>query len=314
MSDNPTIDSVQRQPFHRVHRDFFVGLFTLLALGVVVLSLVYTVGKHEMFQDWLELHVVFESSYGLSEGDIVTISDIRVGDVRNVTLTDNGRAFVTFRVLTRHAHLVRRSSIASLRQKNILTGDWLIALSKGAPDSPMVEERDTLAGEPPMRLDKVIGQLTSMVSTFEDILDQVKLGKGLVGEMVMGDSLKGEIFRTVRDISRFTRHAQRMVVNFDSTADDFSRLSNSWTGLADTVDVLIDSIEPTIAQGNALLSQLTSSGGHLTPLLKQALVDLRDIEVLLKGLQKHWLFKRSVDKGRNNREPQESDAEVDSAQ
>jgi ABC-type transporter Mla subunit MlaD len=299
MASTPRIDSIQRQPFHRAHRNFFVGLFTFVALAFIAVALIYTVSKHEMFQDWRVLHVVYESSYGLGEGDVVTISDIRVGDVKSVELTESGKAAVTFRVLARHAQLIRSDSRALLRQKNILTGDWLIALTKGTNEAMPVGEHDTLAGEPPMRLDRVITQITSMVSTFEDILDQVKSGNGLLGEVVMGDSLLGDVHRAVGDLASFARAAKKTVQRFDGTAAKFSAMGESWTELSDSVGSLITTVGPAVTQAQGLLSDLRTSSGHLSPVLEQALVDLREIEVLLKGLQNHWLFKRSVEKGRN---------------
>jgi len=300
MADQARIDSIQRQPFHRVHRTFFVGLFSLIPAVMIPAFVVYTLGKADFFQEWRQLRVVYSSSYGVSRGDAVTISDIRVGYVSAVDLTEEGRAVVSFRVLMRHAPLLRKNSRALLRQKNILFGDWLIALTLGSAEYAVVEENDTLVGEPPMRLDKVIGQLTSMISTFEDILDEVNQGHGLLGELVKGDSLVTAVQQTVQEFKSLARIATRTARRFDETAVKFGGLSDAWEGVSDSLVVVMQSVEPAILEAKTLIVQLQQTGEKLPPVMEQALVDLQEIEVLLRGLQKHWLFNRAVRKGKED--------------
>ncbi len=308
MATQNSIDSIQRQSFHRVHRTFFVGLFSLVPAVMIPAFIVYTLGKADFFQEWRELHVVYESSFGVSRGDAVTISDIRVGYVTGVDLTADGRAVVSFRVLLKHAPLLRRDSRALLQQKNILFGDWLIALTRGSDEFGHVEQHDTLRGEPPMRLDKVIGQLTSMISTFEDILDEVNEGHGLLGELVKGDSLLRSVKQTVRDFDMLARSATRTVRGIDNTIAKVGGLSDSWTGVADSLNLLLQSIEPAVREARTLLLQLQQTGEKLPPVMEQALTDLEEIETLLRGLQNHWLFNRAVRKGREQAEQADSGA------
>jgi len=251
--------------------------------------------------------VVYESSYGLAQGDIVTISDIRVGHVTKVDLTDDGRALVTFRILARHAGLIGRSSRALLRQKNILFGDWLIALTtdsaglRGGGVRDSVSDHDTLKGVPPMRLDRVISQLTSMVGTFEGILQEVGSGQGLLGALVTGDSLVDAVYGVVADFRTFARAAKRTAVRLDGAGERFGKLGDRGTEALDSLVGLMDSLGPAISEARRLLVTLGDASGHLSPMFEQAQVDLEEIEVLLKGLQKHWLFRRSVDKEKAER-------------
>lgn len=293
------------EAFHRKHRSFFVGLFVIVPAILIPSLLVYTVGKAELFQDWRHLHVIYESSYGLSKGDVVTVSDIQVGQVTSVDLTPDGRAYVSLKILTRHAHLVRKNSVASLRQKNILFGDWLIALSKGNLDRPPVEESDTLKAEPPMRLDKVIDQIRTMVATFERILLDVDAGKGFVGHLMKDDTLVTLVADVVSEFGRTARIANRALRNMDAAFKDFGELSRTSSEVPAALLASLDSIGPAITDARVLLQNLNQTTGYLPPVLEQAQTDLEEIEVLLKGLQKHWLFRRSVRKGQEDDEDEE---------
>lgn len=285
-----------REAFHRIHRNFFVGLFVLVPAVAIPAFLLYTLGKAEFFQDWRRLHVVYESSYGLSEGGDVTLSDIRIGYVESVDLTRDGRAHVTVKVLDEHADLVRSDSKAMLRQKNILFGDWIIALTKGDPRCDPLRDGDTVQAEPPMRLDKVIDQIRSMVETFESILREVDEGKGLVGHLVKEDTLVSMVHDLLGDFGRMARSADRAVKRADRTFVKFEELGDAGLGVADSLIAVIDSIAPAVERATALLASLHDASGQLPPLLEQAQVDLEEIELLLKGLQGHWLFRRSVER------------------
>ncbi|MBD3239769.1 MAG: MCE family protein [Chitinivibrionales bacterium] len=291
-----------REAFHRLHRNFFVGLFVLVPAVAIPSFVLYTLGKAEFFQDWRRFHAVYESSYGLSEGGDVTLSDIRVGYVESVDLTRDGRAHVTMKVLNEHADLVRRDSRALLRQKNILFGDWLIALTKGDAAYAALQDGDTIQGEPPMRLDKVIDQIRSMVGTFESILREVDEGKGLVGHMIKDDTLVSIVHNVFGDFSRMAHSADRAVKRADLAFRKFEELGDAGLGVADSLVVIIDSIAPAVERATALLSTLHSASGQLSPLFEQAQTDLEEIELLLKGLQGHWLFRRSVEREKDKEE------------
>jgi phospholipid/cholesterol/gamma-HCH transport system substrate-binding protein len=288
----------QREPFHRVHRTFFVGIFVLVPAVAIPLLLLYTLGKADLFQHWRVLHAVYSSSHGLAQGADVTLSDIRVGYVTRVELTDEGKALVTFKILVRHAPLVRKDSKAMLRQKSMVVGDWLIALTQGSIGYAIVEEGDTLVGDPPAGLDRLLDRVASMAGTLESILKEVEQGHGLIGHLVKGDTLAHAVDAAVGDFRRALRTGDRAFNRADQAFIKFNDLGAAGIGLADSAKAFIDSLGPAISGTRALLQQLNQSSTRLPPLFKQAQVDLVEIEVLLKGLENHWLLRRAVNKGK----------------
>ncbi len=301
-------NGIRREPFHRVHRTFFVGLFALIPVVLIPALFIYTIGKAEWFQDWLNLHVVYETSYGVSAGDVVTVSDIVVGHVKNVELTAGGRALVRFRILRKHADLVRKDSRAMLERKNMVFGDWVIALTRGDPRQPAVEENDTLPGEPPMRLDVVVDQVRSMVNTVENLLREVEQGKGLIGHLIREDTLVRAVHGVLDDFSRLAHSSTRAVHEAEDAFGRFGELSDVGIRVADSIGTLVDSVAPVIGETKALLENLRDASGQLSPVLRQAHVDLEQIEVLLRGLRNHWLLRRAVKKHKEEEAETSADA------
>jgi ABC-type transporter Mla subunit MlaD len=293
---------------HRRHRAFFVGLFVIVPAIVIPLLLVYTLGKSELLQDWRTLHVLYESSHGLARGDAVTVSDIRVGHVKSVDLTAEGKAFVTLKILRRHAHLVRKDSRAALTRKSMVVGDWTVSLTGGSEEYPPVEENDTLAGEPPFGFDLIIDRATSMVATLEELLREASEGKGLVAHLIRDDTLVNVIYAVLGDVRRIASTTQRTMRHAEQAVDRFDKLGEAGIGVADSLQVTIDSVEAAISDARVLLENLGGASEQLPGMFDQAIVDLHEIEILLKGLQRHWLFRRSVRKEREeSAEPVEGD-------
>jgi len=279
-----------------VHRRFFVGLFALVPAVLIPAFFIYTIGKAEWFQDWHHLHVLYETSYGVSAGDVVTVSDIVVGHVKDVELTDDGRALVRFQILRKHAHLVRKDSRAMLQRKNMVFGDWVIALTRGNPARPVVEENDTLVGEPPMRLDVVIDQVRSMVNTFDELLQEVEQGKGLIGHLIREDTLVKVVHGVLDDYSRLAHRSGETMHKAEWAFERLGTLSDNSGLVVDSIAAIVNSLAPAVSDARDLLTSLTDASEQIPPVLQQAYVDLEEIEVLLRGLQNHWLFRRSVDK------------------
>ncbi len=92
--------------------------------------------------------------------------------------------------------------------------------------------------------------------------------------------------------------ADRAVKRADRTFVKFEQLGDAGLGAVDSLTTIIDSIAPAVERATALLTDLHDASGRLPPLLQQAQVDLEEIELLLKGLQGHWLFRRSVNRER----------------
>lgn len=288
--------NVHREPFHRAHRNFFVGLFVLIPLVAIPSFLIYTLAKTEVFEDWCLLHVEYETNYGLKEGDAVIVSGIRIGHVRSVRLTDRGRAHVTFRILTRKAPLIRKNSKAILKQKNMAMGDWEIELTLGDSTARAVQEGDTLAAELPLQMDKVIGQVTSMVSTFETILKGVAEGEGVVGRLLKEDTLVTVVNAILADIHRVVRRTDRTLRSLDTTLTVYTGMGEGGGLLIDSLATMIEEIRPVVTDAGQLMTTVDGVGREAFDLVEQTEKALTEVELLVKGLQKHWLLRRSVRK------------------
>lgn len=114
--------------------EFFVGCFVLLGLAAI-LYLALQVGSARFFgSDRYELQARFSSASGVNPGSRVEIAGVRVGSVREITLSDNFYAIVTLE-LPNHIEL-DDDTIASVKTAGLI-GDRYIQLSPGGSGFPL---------------------------------------------------------------------------------------------------------------------------------------------------------------------------------
>ena len=151
---------------------------------------------------------------GLNKGTQVTLAGMDIGYVNEVSLDKAGHITIKFKIKDRYRSIIHKDSQALVKQKNFVVGDWEIELTRGSPSSPQIADGDTMSWDMPFRIDKTIEQITAMVGTVGQLLDQVRSGKGSVGKILMEDSL-ALLLENIGDNSPATRQAQGTIDKAD---------------------------------------------------------------------------------------------------
>ena len=142
-------------------RFILIGLFSLLSIvgilyGILLLSASPTDGAVD------EYRIQFDFSVsGLSVGNAVTFSGIRVGQVRAINLSEVTPGKVEVIIQVRADTPVRKDSTASLEMMG-LTGASAVAITGGSVESPLV---DILPGQ--------IGEISSARSPLQAVMTDV---------------------------------------------------------------------------------------------------------------------------------------------
>ncbi len=114
--------------------EFFVGCFVLMGI-VAVLYLAIQVGSARFFgSDSYTLEARFSSASGVNPGSRVEIAGVRIGTVKNVTLSDKFFAIVTLELP--NTLELDDDTIASVKTAGLI-GDRFINLSPGGSGFPL---------------------------------------------------------------------------------------------------------------------------------------------------------------------------------
>lgn len=292
LAQNQVPQSVE--PFHRVHRNFFVGLFVIVAFMSIAVFLVLTLSKDERFQKWVTLKVRYTNTYGLDKGNAVTISGMRIGHVRQVALLNDRSIEVTLAVSRKYTHLVPKNSFARLRQKGMLVGDWEIQVGAGPVSMNTITEGDTLIPDPPQSLEGVIEEAKSLISMTNRVVTDIANGKGTVGRLITEDSIYRQIQGVLSQVRNLTRQVEHTLKVADGAIVTYQELGEKGQSAIDSVVQVVKGVEPVLEDARGLMSTVDGTVKQLPSVLTKVSGDLDELNMILRALQEHPLLRGSV--------------------
>lgn len=309
MKENAAVKS--NDPLYYKHRNFFVGLFVLIPLLIVPVLLVFALVKSEILEKRMKLYIRCETASGLKETTPVNILGKKVGNIHSFSLNEKGHVDVIIQIKERYSHMLHRDSKAKLRQKNFVVGDWEIDLTMGTGKEG-VKNGDTLEVEYQIRLEELtewfsqmIERFTKMMKPLESIFESLDRGEGII-KYIFGEDTLGVDVRILLDRVNhvFTRvdktlvHADRMISNLTKLGDRGIEAVDSLMVLSENVDVLIKDLNVVVSDLDSLVTGFDNLPGDVDRVVDLLEKDLEEAEILLKGIQNHWFFRRTMKKQR----------------
>ena len=279
-------------PFVRRHRAFFTGLFLVVPTLVTLLLLVYTLMKAEFLQGWCPLFIISENSYGLTKGSPVTVSGMTIGHVQDVELIREGVVGVRFKIKRDYQRLIRRDTRARFQQKNIVVGDWTIELTGGTPSASEIVDNDTLQSVAPIRLDRTITQITSMVTLLETMLTGILEGKGTVGRLLTDDSIIELAHGIGSDIERVLAAAQFSLRGADTLINELTLLGRNGGGFIDSLNRITQQVRTALDDAGIVLKNFRDASEDVSPMLREVREDIGEAERMMKTLQRSWIYRQ----------------------
>jgi ABC-type transporter Mla subunit MlaD len=279
-------------PFIRRYRTFFVGVFVLAPLIVVPGLLAYTLMKSELLQGWCRLNVLYDQSYGLGRGSVVTISGMAIGHVTRLTLVREGCIKVTFKIRRRYRQFVCKDTRALLQQKNLVVGDWEIRLTGGTPGTGAVNDNDTLMPEYSVRIERLTEQVMRMIGQVDTIIRRIASGKGAIGRLLGEDSLITQTQEILRNVKAVTARSSGTMRQVDSLLVSLNAVGTSSVTLVDSIKNVMSGVQRALVDARTIIGDVKGASGDVGPMIHRVQDDLDEAEIMMRGLQKNWLFRK----------------------
>ena len=283
-----------------------IGLFTLLVLGAALLFALW-LGRSSADSEFKEYDVVFkEAVTGLSKGSAVQYSGIKVGDVVQLRLDPQDPRKVLARIRLAGDTPVTRATRAKMALTG-LTGNAIIQLRGGAPDSPSLETGNGLVGviiADPSPLAKLLENgedLMTNINTFVASANQVLSRKNVahVGRTLENlERISGVVAdqgEAIRQLVQQLNGASQQVNQTLAQSAQLMRnanglLDNQGTQLLNSGQQALQALERSAAQVERLLednSEALQGGMQGLAEVGPALNELRETLGTLRGIARH---------------------------
>ena len=271
-----------------------VGIFFLVAL--IILAVVI-----ELVEDWDPLrkqhayHTHFSSAVGLKVGDPVMMAGVEVGKIEVISI-EGVQVKVDFMV--DESTEIRTDSIASVRQMNMLGGQFL-GLDFGSPSKAVLPPESEISSKEGTNIDQLVTSLDAnqkeMFGKFNSLAVKIENGEGVLGMLMTDNGLSDDLKLAVESLSKFSS-----VLSKSDAADDLietlSNLSALSAGLRKGEGSLgklmtdeelyqnvnntfadLSSIAKKIKEGEGLVGKILNDDDQTYNDLQQTLANLRSI-------------------------------------
>ena len=288
------------------------GGFVLLCIGLLIFG-IYTAGHAQgWFNKKLVLKARFEAekgTYGLQEGAEVRILGTRAGWVGEIVPSEESGMETTLILQGKFKKFVRTDSIAKVKKKFEVAGDAYVDITLGNSAQPMLKSGDYIpcvqdvelietakkmveefrASAMPM-LDEVRATLTHV----SGITGQLEKREGVAGKLIGDPQLAADFQSIVRDISLTASRLPLMAAKIDGAMTNVQVLAASLKDTAAGLPKISEGLAGVVQDARGVTGGLTGQVANVQAVLMQAESMLRETQVLIEGIQKHWLIRKYI--------------------
>lgn len=265
-------------------RDNLGGAIWRLAIFMVVCTLgliaMLAIFADLRFGDEKPYRAHFSNVSGLESGNFVRIAGVEVGQVKRISIRDDGTAMVEFG--TDNSVVLTEGTKAVIRYQNLIGGRYL-ALEEGSGGSRQLRPGDTIPlaqTSPALDLDALIGGFRPLFHALDP--DQInalstELIKAFQGE---GATISSFLARTAALTNTLADRGQligQVIVNLNTVLGSLGDQSSQFAKAVDSMSQLLSTLADNKQEISTGIAYANAAAGSIADLLAQGRAPLADI-------------------------------------
>lgn len=294
-----------KKPFKFRYVNEIVGGFVLLVLFLLIAGIIITGRAQGWFEPTHELRVEFpeEGSMGLRRGSEVRVLDAPAGMVLSVEPREDGVMEGVLQVRGRFYRYIRDDSTGVVKRAFGVAGDAFVEITRGRgdplpevgayipiiKDTELLDLAESLLEEVRATTVPAIEQLQRLLEEYTGLAEDLRDPEGDVQQLL------ASLNRIVQGLEAGEGAAGKLLRDPDVAAEVEVMLASVQDSLNEVNRILAN-----VAEATEKLPQMTDRvAGELEDvpgLVYQTQATLQEAEVLIEGIQRHWLIRRHVDK------------------
>ena len=179
-----------------------LGIFVLTGIALFLTSIFYIGSERNVFNKTFAVSAVFKNVEGLTEGDNVWLSGVKIGTVRDVKIISEGKVIVTLSLKDKQNEFIKQDATAFIGSDG-LVGSKIVVVRPGSADEA-IHDNDTINSFSPTDTQELINIAKDVGSNTRSITDDLKLitakinkGQGVVGELLHEGELSRDLRQTI---------------------------------------------------------------------------------------------------------------------
>jgi phospholipid/cholesterol/gamma-HCH transport system substrate-binding protein len=240
-----------------------VGLLILATLGLLFVVLWTANRQLGLFSQTYVLYGFLDNVRGLARATPVTLAGLKIGEVRDLAITDYNRIRIELILDRKYQPRIREDSTAEVKAD--LLGNARLEINMGTPQQPMLADQATLAFQRSSDLDALLKQAQEQLAQIAAVLGNVRV---ITDELRQPD---GPLLGTLRGFAQITAQLQPLLQNLTLMSAEMQQVA---TDLA--------AVSVRIREGQGTLGALTDRNSALSRDVASSVQKLRET---LTGLE-----------------------------
>ena len=185
-----------------------LGVFVVAGIALFLTSIFYIGAERNVFNRTFTVSAIFKNVEGLTEGDNVWLSGVKIGTVRNVTIISEGQVVVSLSLKDKQNAFIKADATAFIGSDG-LVGSKIVVIRPGSAEES-IHDNDTINSLSPTDTQDLINIAKDVGSNTRSLTDDLKLitakinkGQGIVGELLN----EGELAHNLRETVNYLRLA-----------------------------------------------------------------------------------------------------------
>jgi len=242
------------------NRPVIVGIFILLGLAILVVTIFTLGGQKKTFVKSFTIHAVFNDVGGLLKGGNVWFSGVKVGTIKKISFYGQTQVEVAMSIEKEAQSHIRKNAMAKIGSDGLI-GNKIVIIYGGDSTIPQVEMNDFLNSSISLSTDDMLATLQAnnknlleITKNFKSISKKIDSGKGTLATLINDPTMAGKLNSTIDKLESTASNFKTVSLaskNVLSNLQGFSgKLNNPDNSINKLVSdtIIYDNIRVTLSQ------------------------------------------------------------------
>lgn len=208
-----------------------VGVFLLISLIVVLLSIFMIGGDKSLFTGRIRVHAHFDSVQGLAEGSVVSLSGVTIGNVEKINfIPDQNKLDVVMIIDKSFASRITEGSQVEIRTQGALGDKYIFVMPGDTKGKPIADGELIPVAESVDFLGMIAARGKETEKVFDIINELYRMTKSINGDGRL-DRVMGNMAAASADLRAVTADARKVTagladINTAKLKDSVNRVDN----------------------------------------------------------------------------------------
>ncbi|WP_143305458.1 MlaD family protein [Chitinophaga vietnamensis] len=256
-------------------RAVIVGIFIFIGVAIMIAAILTLGGQKKVFMKSVQVKAIFQNVNGLSEGNNVWYSGVKVGTVKKINFLQHDQILVLMNVEKSASQYIHKDVEVRVSSDGFV-GNKIVALSGGTDKLPAIEDGDQLNVANTVSADDIMNtlqvnnkSLVEITSNLKVITKKIADGQGTIGKLINDETVFANLQSTMATLEKTAANTQRLTEGLSAYASKL-RTPGSLTNDLVTDTVVFSRLRTAVTQlqevannANGMVQNLKSTSASL---------------------------------------------------